>query len=95
MSVETGGLTAKVEETLLAAPADHGGMSTALRRNLSSPWATALVVFITIMWTIPTFGLLVTSLRPPELANDVRLVDGVHVAPRLHAEQLHRGHQRR
>jgi len=70
MSVETGGLTAKVEETLTTAPADHGGMSTALRRNLSSPWATALVVFITIMWTIPTFGLLVTSLRPSDLAND-------------------------
>ena len=29
MSVETGGLTAKVEETLTAAPADHGGMSSA------------------------------------------------------------------
>ena len=68
MSVETGGLTAKVEEALTAAP-DHGGMSTALRRNLSSPWATALVVFITIAWTIPTVGLLVTSLRPAEDAN--------------------------
>lgn len=36
----------------------------AARRSLSSPWATALVIIITILWTIPTFGLLVTSLRP-------------------------------
>jgi len=69
MSVETGGLTAKFEETLTAAPADHSGMSSALRRNLSSPWATALVIIITILWTIPTFGLLVTSLRPQEVAS--------------------------
>jgi alpha-glucoside transport system permease protein len=70
MSVETGGLTAKVEETLTTAPADHGGMSSALRRNLSSPWATALVVLITVLWTVPTFGLLVTSLRPSDQANE-------------------------
>ena len=36
----------------------------AVRRSLSSPWATALVIVITILWTVPTFGLLVTSLRP-------------------------------
>ncbi|MFN8172859.1 MAG: carbohydrate ABC transporter permease [Candidatus Nanopelagicales bacterium] len=36
----------------------------AARRKLSSPWASGLVVLITILWTIPTFGLLVTSLRP-------------------------------
>ncbi|MFN8168219.1 MAG: carbohydrate ABC transporter permease [Candidatus Nanopelagicales bacterium] len=68
MSVETGGLTAKAEEALIAAPADHGGMSSALRRNLSSPWASAFVIIVTILWTIPTFGLLVTSLRPAEAA---------------------------
>ena len=36
----------------------------AAKRRLSSPWATGLVIAITILWTIPTFGLLVTSLRP-------------------------------
>jgi alpha-glucoside transport system permease protein len=40
----------------------------AARRKLSSPWASGLVILITIMWTIPTFGLLVTSLRPAEQA---------------------------
>ena len=68
MSVETGGLAAQVEESFVAAP-DHGGMSSALRRNLSSPWATALVIIITILWTVPTFGLLVTSLRPQAVAS--------------------------
>ena len=70
MSVETGGLTAKVEESLTTAPADHGGMSSALRRNLSSPWASAFVIVVTLLWTIPTFGLLVTSLRPSDVASD-------------------------
>ena len=41
----------------------------AARRKLSSPWATGLVILITILWTIPTFGLLVTSLRPSEDAS--------------------------
>ncbi len=68
MSVETPGI-AVAGESALAAPADHGGMSTALRRNLSSPWATGVVILITILWTIPTFGLLVTSLRPAEEAS--------------------------
>jgi alpha-glucoside transport system permease protein len=40
----------------------------AARRKLSSPWASGLVILITILWTIPTFGLLVTSLRPAEQA---------------------------
>jgi alpha-glucoside transport system permease protein len=52
-----------------AAPADHGGMSSALRRNLSSPWATGTVIVLTILWTIPTLGLLITSLRPSDLAS--------------------------
>ena len=41
----------------------------AARRKLSSPWASGLVILITILWTIPTFGLLVTSLRPSEDAS--------------------------
>jgi alpha-glucoside transport system permease protein len=70
MSVETGGLTAKLEETITAPAPDHGGMSSALRRNLSSPWASAFVIILTILWTIPTLGLLVTSLRPAEEASN-------------------------
>ncbi len=36
----------------------------AARRKLSSPWAVFVVAIITILWTIPIVGLLVTSFRP-------------------------------
>ena len=63
MSVETGGLTAQVEEAVIKTAAPHNdGMSSAMRRNLSSPWASAFVIVLTILWTIPTFGLLVTGI---------------------------------
>ena len=49
----------------MPAPSGKGpSIPQAVRRSLSSPWATAVVIVITILWTIPTFGLLVTSLRP-------------------------------
>ena len=80
MSVETPGIAAAAEQALTAPAPDHGGMSSALRRNLSSPWATAFVIFLTVLWTIPTLGLLVTSLRPAE-GGDVEFditVDDLH-----------------
>lgn len=70
MSVETPGIAAAAEQALTAPAPDHGGMSTALRRNLSSPWASAFVIVLTILWTIPTLGLLITSLRPAEDASN-------------------------
>jgi alpha-glucoside transport system permease protein len=69
MSVETPGIAAAAEQALTAPAPDHGGMSSALRRNLSSPWATGFVILLTVLWTIPTLGLLVTSLRPADQAN--------------------------
>ena len=35
-------------------------------KRLASPWASALALLIAILWTIPTFGLLVTSFRPAQ-----------------------------
>lgn len=35
------------------------------KTKLSSPWASGLAIVLAILWTIPTFGLLVTSFRPP------------------------------
>jgi alpha-glucoside transport system permease protein len=72
MSVETGGLSGQFEEAVIttAAPDSREGMSSAMRRNLSSPWASAFVIIVTLLWTIPTFGLLVTSLRPSDVASD-------------------------
>ncbi len=43
---------------------------TAVKKSLSSPWASGFVILLTVLWTIPTFGLLVTSLRPSEDANN-------------------------
>jgi alpha-glucoside transport system permease protein len=38
----------------------------AVRRSFSSPLASFFVVLLTVLWTIPTIGLLVTSVRPAE-----------------------------
>ena len=32
--------------------------------SLTSPWASVAVILLAVLWTIPTFGLLVTSFRP-------------------------------
>ena len=37
------------------------------KKRLTSPWASFFAVVLAVLWTIPTFGLLVTSIRP-ELA---------------------------
>ena len=36
------------------------------KTKLSSPWASGLAIILAILWTIPTFGLFITSFRPPE-----------------------------
>ena len=51
-------------------PAPSEPLPQVMRRSLSSPWATGLVILITALWTIPTVGLLVTSLRPSEQAQN-------------------------
>jgi alpha-glucoside transport system permease protein len=38
----------------------------AIRKSFSSPWASLLVIVLTVLWTIPTVGLFVTSLRPSQ-----------------------------
>ena len=40
-----------------------------VRKRLSNPYASVAAVVIAFLWTLPTFGLAVTSLRP---ANDIR-----------------------
>ncbi|MFB9732294.1 MULTISPECIES: carbohydrate ABC transporter permease [Ornithinimicrobium] len=35
------------------------------KNRLSSPWASAIAIVIALLWTVPTFGLFVTSWRPP------------------------------
>ncbi|WP_418275664.1 carbohydrate ABC transporter permease [Isoptericola jiangsuensis] len=36
----------------------------ATKGRLSSPWASGIAILLAILWTIPTIGLLVTSVRP-------------------------------
>ncbi|MEF2978829.1 carbohydrate ABC transporter permease [Subtercola sp. YIM 133946] len=38
-----------------------------VKRNLTSKWATVAALLIAVLWTIPTFGLLLSSFRPATL----------------------------
>jgi alpha-glucoside transport system permease protein len=40
--------------------------ATAVRRSFSGPLGSLFVIVVTVLWTIPTFGLLATSLRPKQ-----------------------------
>ena len=35
-----------------------------VKKRLTSPWASLAAMVIAILWTIPTVGLLITSIRP-------------------------------
>ena len=39
------------------------------KKRLTSPWATAAALIIAAVWTVPTFGLFLSSFRPRELIN--------------------------
>src|SRR5690606_5797306 len=39
-------------------------MGARAKERLSNPWASGIAIVIAILWTVPTFGLLVTSFRP-------------------------------
>jgi len=51
-----------------AAPVPSGNpvsvSAQTLRKRLASPYASLAAIVIAVLWTIPTFGLAVTSLRP-------------------------------
>jgi alpha-glucoside transport system permease protein len=55
-------MSAEAHEVLLEPPAEPPLRS--VRRRMSSPVATGVVILITVLWTIPTVGLFVTSVRP-------------------------------
>jgi len=40
------------------------GAAKQARKRLSSPWASLVAVVLAVLWTLPTFGLLVSSFRP-------------------------------
>ncbi|MDF1604809.1 carbohydrate ABC transporter permease [Nocardioides sp. YIM 152315] len=43
---------------------ERESVSSSAHKALTSPWASLAAILIAILWTIPTFGLLVTSFRP-------------------------------
>ncbi|MFV0374075.1 carbohydrate ABC transporter permease [Microbacterium sp.] len=45
----------------------QGADLSGTKKRLSSRWATAAALIIAAVWTVPTFGLFLTSFRPPEL----------------------------
>jgi alpha-glucoside transport system permease protein len=66
-------MTQLTTPTLISAPDQPGSPRRAGRRSsaadeaskrLSSPWASLAAVVLAVLWTLPTFGLLVTSFRP-------------------------------
>jgi len=38
--------------------------STAAKKGLTNRWASAVALIVAVVWTIPTFGLLISSFRP-------------------------------
>lgn len=36
----------------------------AVKGKISSPWASGIAIVLAVLWTVPTFGLFVTSFRP-------------------------------
>ena len=53
-----------VEETRTVQPERREGTSRAMRESFSGPVASMIVIFITVLWTMPIIGLFITSLRP-------------------------------
>jgi alpha-glucoside transport system permease protein len=39
--------------------------ATQAKKRLTSPWASLIAIVVAVLWTVPTFGLLVTSFRRP------------------------------
>jgi alpha-glucoside transport system permease protein len=55
-------MSATIEAEKVVAPRSNA--SGEIRKAFSSRLASTLVVLLTVLWTIPTLGLLVTSIRP-------------------------------
>jgi len=70
MSESTATAENKLDQPLgqksVARPSRAPGRARRVKERLTSPWATAAAITIAVLWTIPTFGLLVSSFRTPE-----------------------------
>ncbi len=62
MSATTGDAVLPVTSTPAVAQLERASKNA--KKKLTSPWASLLAVVLAVVWTAPTFGLLVTSFRP-------------------------------
>ena len=56
-------VTAPAVDPELVAPLSAAESVKAVRKTFTSPVATAIVTLVAVLWTIPTFGLLINSFR--------------------------------
>jgi alpha-glucoside transport system permease protein len=68
MTSTTGDAVLPVTSTPAIAALDAAGGK--FKKKLTSPWASLAAVVLAILWTLPTFGLLVTSFRPKAAIDD-------------------------
>jgi alpha-glucoside transport system permease protein len=61
-------MSVEAVESETARPIRQEQPTKAVRRSFASPVASFLIIVLSVLWTVPTFGLLVTSFRP---ANNV------------------------
>lgn len=59
-----------IEAAEAAESAERGTKTSRVKKRLTSRTATIISLIIAVVWTIPTFGLLVSSFRPAELIRD-------------------------
>ena len=73
-TVDPADLSLDAVPTGLAAPAPTGvsavrAATAGAKKRLSRPWASLVAVILAVLWTLPTFGLFVSSFRPEKDIN--------------------------
>jgi alpha-glucoside transport system permease protein len=57
-------LRPRAEKGKAGSPEDAAPIMRRVKTRLTSRWATAVAVLLAVVWTVPTFGLFVSSFRP-------------------------------